>query len=58
MKKPINERREQVKATKHERIRKIIEKLNPPQGQPVMVLDEQLMLVLGVTKDKNGGRRK
>jgi len=44
----LNERREQVKATKHERIKKIIEKLNPPQPMN----DEQLRLVLGMKKEK------
>jgi hypothetical protein len=41
--------REAVKAGKHERIRKMIEKLHPKQPKPVV--DEQLMRLLGVKKE-------
>ncbi|HEX3642346.1 MAG TPA: hypothetical protein VHV10_13730 [Ktedonobacteraceae bacterium] len=41
--------REAVKAGKHERIRKMIEKLRPKQPKPVV--DEQLKVVLGIEED-------
>jgi hypothetical protein len=41
-------KREAVKAGKHERIRKMIEKLQPKQPRPVV--DEQLKVVLGMKK--------
>jgi hypothetical protein len=42
-------KREAVKAGKHERIRKMIEKLHPKQPKPVV--DEQLKVVLGMKKE-------
>jgi hypothetical protein len=42
-------KREAVKAGKHERIRKMIEKIHPQQSKPVV--DEQLNLLLGVEED-------
>jgi hypothetical protein len=46
-------KREAVKAGKHERIRKMIENLNPQQPKPVV--DEQLnLLLLGMKEEKVG----
>jgi len=48
MSKTLNDRRKEVKARKKKRIAKMVATLNPPRP----VIDEQLMVVLGIRKKK------